>query len=102
MEHERGLMTSWLLAIGGRPPLSRGHLQFDSTSAIVDQMLWNVDVRSFLNSGHLSRRRLGPLCAKTGSQAYVEMLREAVLHPQDAHDAELSAEFVELMRKIAA
>ena len=42
------------------------------------------------------------ISAKTGSQAYVEMLREAVLHPQDAHDAELSAEFVELMRKIAA
>jgi hypothetical protein len=41
-------------------------------------------------------------CIKTGSQAYVEMLREAVLHPQDAHDVELSAEFVELMRKIAA
>jgi hypothetical protein len=32
----------------------------------------------------------------------VEMVREAVLHPQDAHDAELSAEFIELMRKIAA
>jgi hypothetical protein len=43
-----------------------------------------------------------PKRAKTGSQAYVEMLREAVLRPQDAHDAELSAEFVELMRKIAA
>ena len=50
-------------------------------------------------------QRVGPKSAlgpKTGSQTYVEMLREAVLHPQDAHDAELSAEFVELMRKIAA
>ena len=27
------------------------------------QMLWNVDVHSFLNGGHSSRRRLGPLCA---------------------------------------
>jgi hypothetical protein len=31
-----------------------------------------------------------------------ERRRGAVLNPQDAHDAELSAEFVELMRKIAA
>jgi hypothetical protein len=29
------------------------------------QMLWNVDVRSFLNGGHSSRRRSGPLCATT-------------------------------------
>jgi hypothetical protein len=53
-------------------------------------------------SGLNSDIALCPFCAKTGSQAYVEMLREAVLNPQDAHDAELSAEFVELMRKIAA
>jgi hypothetical protein len=62
---------------------------------------WLV-VRFTPTSGHRQLDCSGPKSAKTGSQAYVEMRREAVLHPQDARDAELSAEFVELMRKIAA
>jgi hypothetical protein len=61
------------------------------------------DFRFAPKSGHCATQSACPFrAAKTGSQAYVEMLREAVLHPQDAHHAELSAEFVELMRKIAA